>query len=199
MVWLLYITLLALGLAIPPGSVDDSLAGVLVTFFGLVAAGVIPAMSLLVGNVMSPARSVASIISLKASLDVLLKQLGLMLVAVIAGGLFVIVLSFDLPRLPISISDLNQAAPRLASFIVDLPERFLQALTLVSLFHAVDRMRVVKHTFKIVLHAQFQLALEEARRRIEDRAPSTAAVAEAFPTPDRFGKRVVYMPVDPKD
>jgi len=187
-----HIAVFTVGLLIPARSIDDGLAALLVTFFGLVAAGTIPAMSLLSGSVMSPTRSVARLITLKASLDTLLRQLSGMLYASILGAVAVIVLVFGVPSLPIGWLPVPDYLSWLMVFAADFPERALQALVLLALFVAGDRIRVIKLTFKMALKARFELALEEARRRTDENAPSAEDVSEAFSTPPGFGAKVPF-------
>ena len=47
-----------IGTLIPAGTLENGLDSLIVTFFGLLAAGIIPAISLLVANTLSSALSV---------------------------------------------------------------------------------------------------------------------------------------------
>lgn len=177
------------GLIVPAGVIDSGLAALLVTFFGLLAAGIIPAMSLLVGGVLSPSRSVARVISLKGDLDLLLQRLAGTLATIIVGALTVMLVSTGQFTLTIPHETLAPIPSIVREGLSTLPNRLLQASSFLCLFLSLDRLRVVNEAFKAALNARFELTLEEAQRELRDRAPTAADVASAFPTQSGFGSR----------
>lgn len=177
-------------LFIEPAAVGVGGASMVITFFGLLAAGIVPAMSLLVGVQTSPTKSVVRLNNLKASLTDTLWRLGGVLATVILGS-FAIIFSqmpFPSPAVPAEVLD---ALPSHIHGLLNSPlQRLFLAVACVCLFLSLDRLRIVFSTFKAVLNARFEIAVEEAGRTLTEKAESSVSIEAVFPQSPKFGRRV---------
>jgi len=177
------------GLALPLGSVSGAKGGLLVTFFGLMAAGIIPAMSLLVANTLSPSFSVKRLDELESEVSVLLSKLGQTLGFVIAGSVLVIVAQFDMPVLPPRIFDLT-----IPEWVRPIAEQLVQAGAFACFIFALDRLRVVNSAFTSVFRQRYEIARKEGEARTKRNGRQLGGAREYFPKPDHFGETVEISP-----
>lgn len=205
--------LLLVGVQFGTGLLDGAGASIVVTFFGLLAAAILPALSLLAANTIAPGFSVAKVKALKSKLDALISQLVDVLWMLLIAGLAVIFLQFDLPTIGQKsgwswISKLEAMVPArfvwlpdyVATILNELPERALQAIAFTCFMLCLDRMRVVPAAFRQVLNASFELAITDSKKRLEMAAPRREEVETAFPTSSSFGERVeIVSEPDPVD
>ena len=180
----------AVGFALPTTLVTDAVASLLMTFFGLMSAAVLAALSLLVGNVMSSALTVAKLIALKAELDALVSRLAAMLAVLVIGSFLVVILNIGLPGLPYDLIARLPEVEWLRDIASGAPQKSLQGGVMVCLGYAADRVTSVSQAFRKVLQAQFELALADSRKRVEKSAPDRETIRATFPTSDTFGERV---------
>lgn len=188
---LLFASLFAIGLMFPIGSLDTELAALCATVFGLIAAGIFPAVSLLVGAPIPSSFSVQKIDEFEAATETLASRLLAALGLILIGGIAILASSFDLPTL----AGLETMIPKLpasvAAWLEYLPERVIQATTFATLVMSIDRLRVVASAFLQVRKLRFEIARLSARERLADAgANSCASVASNFATDPEFGRRV---------
>lgn len=177
------------GLALPLGSMSDAKGGLLVAFFGLMAAGIIPAMSLLVANTLSPSFSVKRLDELKREVGRLLAKLGQTLGFVIAGSVLVIVAQFDLPVLPPRLFDL--AVP---DWVRPIAERMVQAGAFSCFIVALDRLRVVNAAFSSVFRQRYEIARKDSEVRTKGNVRRIGTAKEFFQKKDQFGETIEISP-----
>ena len=151
----------ALGYLIPVGTLDATVAILVVTFFGLLAAGIIPAVSLLVSVQMPTVYSVARVDEVDREFGHLTRRLIKTFGLILAGTTITIAHMAGLP------DGLEQAALRLLEFTGDpvvLPqsafERLSQALVVAALMLSFDQLRVVGTAFQKVRQLQVAVAKE---------------------------------------
>lgn len=177
---LLLLAAAAGGAALPIGSLDGEVSRLLITFLGLVAASVLPTVTLILGAMTSSGRSVKALDELRhesqAGMDALFLLLGCVGVAVVA-------------LLSLSLSPL--AFLNVVPFFNDqvLP-RVGQALTLMSSTLIVARAGIIPAILRRALNIRHGIAVEEARRKTMENAPGPSEIKKAFATHPDFGKSV---------
>ncbi len=174
------------GAILPAGVLDDALSGMLVTFFGLLSAGLIPAMSLLVSMSYPASYSVARIRSLDDQVGVVLERMKATLAMYVAGTVLVLVSQVGLPvwTFSVPLSDGKSLT------VEDCLGRLLAGAILACLFVSLDRLRLYVVAFRQVRQLRLDLAVEEARGRLKSQAPDAAAVRNLFPTGPNHGAKV---------
>lgn len=179
------------GLALPTDVLSGGTEGLLVTFFGLMAAGIIPAMSLLVANTLSPSFSVKRLDELKIEVSGLLAKLGQTLGFIVAGACLVIVAQLDLPQLPSELFDRPVAV-----WVQNFPERVIQSGSFMFFIVALDRLRVVQSAFLSVFNQRFEIVRKESEARTRGNARELGTPKTYFPKEKGFG---AAMKVTPKE
>lgn len=168
------------GLAMSPGVITGDTGRMLVTFLGLVSASILPTISLLVNSMSAAGRSVLAIDELNAELQAAMDALFLLFgcVAVVVGAL--VALSTPPPPLLVKVPYLtSEALPRIGQAVVVV----FSALTLV-------RVGQIPAILRRSLAVRHKIAVEEARRKTLEKAPTSEEVKSAFATHPDFGKTV---------
>lgn len=170
---------------LPTDLLSEESAVLIVTFFGLVAAGLLPAMSLVVGDTLTGARSVAKLLTLKQDIDDLLRQMLRLLAILMVGAIVTVLKLLEWPAFPDVIRGMQ-----VPDWADEVPARVVQAAIFVCVLLSLNRTRVIAVAFKTVLNARFEMALADSRQRLEEKTPSSDDVASTFKTPEGFGAKV---------
>lgn len=189
MIRLVVIPAFLVGLALPLGAISDAKGALVVTFFGLMAAGIIPAMALLAANTLSPAFTVKRLDELLKEVSRLLEKLGQTLRFVILGSVFVIIAQFDLPSLPPKLLGLD-----IPDTIRPVTYRLVQAVSFVCFIVALDRLRLVLVAFSSVLRQRYEIARKDSIVRTKENFDRVGTGKEMFAKPDQFGEPVKVFP-----
>lgn len=170
----------AAGAALTPGTISGDGSRMLVTFLGLFSASLLPTITLLVNGMTASGRSVQAIENLdteiRAAMDALLFMFGC--IAIAFAGLMA--LSIESPRV------LKQL-PLLTSEV--LP-RGGQAVVVSGVIAIVARAGQIPAILRRALAMRKEIAIEEARRKLMDKAPDAAAIRASFSNHPDFGKVV---------
>ena len=173
------------GGALSPGVITGDTGHMLATFLGLVSASILPTISLLVNSMASSGRSVLAINELndelQAAMDVLFLLFGCIAVVVAALVSLATPAPVYLAGVPI-VAD--QILPRAGQGIVLL----FSAATLLRVGHLPAILRRS-------LSVRHKIAVEEARRKTIEKAPTSDEARAAFPTHPEFGKTVMLEDV----
>lgn len=178
---------------LPVGTFDGDTGRILTIFLGLVSASILPTVSMMVGIMSGTGRSVAGIDQLNAELrdtiDILVAILGFVLVAVLG----LLLGTINLPDMQVPLLNtrysigLDQVFLRLTNLMVGL------AIAL-----ALSKFGRVPSSFRRALEIRHQIAVEEAKRRIDENAPSDASVSSMFATSPGFGQSKKVVGVEAK-
>lgn len=190
MIWGLALVVFVGGWFIPPGTLDGNLGTLVVTFFGLVSAGILPAISLLVGNTLSSSLSVRKLDELKAGLDSLMRKLLETLGFLVIGAVLIMVQEVGLPNLPKQVFEVD-----VPGWLQEAPIRVVQAGVLACFFVGMDRIRLVASAFRRVLTERYELARADSVERIRKNAGSIGEVRNLFPKTSNFGNTVVVSEI----
>lgn len=168
------------GLAISPGTITGDAGRMLVTFLGLVSASVLPTISLLVSSMTASGRSVLALDELAAELEAAMDAMFLLFgcVAVVVGAL--VALTIPPPSLLTKIPYLtSEILPRSGQMVV-------------IAFSAITLLRVgqVPAILRRSLSIRHKIAVDEARRKTLEKAPTSAATKAYFKNHPDFGKTV---------
>ena len=168
------------GGALNPGAISADVGRVLVTFLGLVAASILPTITLLINSMTLSARSVYSIDrldeELRAAMDALFLLFGAICLTVIA-----------LVALAIPSPAVFDYIPYLSSQILPRGGQAIVGGTTALVFWRVGQIPgILRRTLKV----RHQAAVEEARLKLSGNAPEAGAMRKAFATHPDFGKSV---------
>lgn len=176
------------GGALPPDTLSGDAGRLLVTFLGLVAASILPTISLILGSMTASGRSVHRLNKLRdelaAAMDALFLLFGLVGVSVLG------LLSLTIP------------VPELLAKLPFVPaglERFGQALVTAVSVLIVIRSGQVPGILRRSLVIRHEIAVDEARRETLENAPTSPAMREAFPTHPEFGRTVRLADIRERD
>ena len=193
--------LFLVGLSFDGDTLSDAVAGLVVTFFGLLAAAILTALSLLVANTISPGLSVSKTQELNNKLVSLVGKLVTVLGLLLMGATAAIIHRIGLPDLGKPTSwvwyfNMMNLHPNIAfafewvsECVNELPSRSAQSLVFVAFVLCLDRMRIVPTAFRRVLNASYNLAITDSQRRLKLAAPTDDDLRSAFPTPPNHGER----------
>lgn len=177
--WLAGAAALAAGGALPPGTLSGDAGRLLVTFLGLVGASILPTISLVLGSMTTSGRSVQGLDKLRdelaAAMDALLLIFGLVGVSVVG------LLSLAVPT-----PDALAEVPYLSGAL----ERSGHALVAAVSVLIVMRSGQVPGILRRSLTIRHEIAVEDARRKTLENAPTPIVIREAFSTHLEFGKTV---------
>lgn len=185
---LLPLVCMIVGVLLPPGMLTDGMRSLLVMFFGLMATGILPAMSLLLGAPFPSRYTVARVQEMDDKLGKLLDKLMSTLKLLIAGGALVLVSQFGIGQV-----EFLTGIELLDAVIADAPDRLLQAAVFTCLIIALDRLRVVGFAFQVVRQVRRDMALDDALKRLDTSAMSEDDVRKAFPTTPGHGAKVALL------
>lgn len=165
------------GAALPSATFGGDSARLLITFLGLVSAGILPTVSLVIGLMASSGRSVQAVNELKtelqAAIEALLALFGFGVLAVAA----LLVLSLPLHAW-------GDGLP----YIAEGTRLFAQGTVCGASTLIVFRAGQVSAILRRSLEIKHKIAVDEAKRETSDNAPSAKAVRDAFPTHPDYGR-----------
>ena len=175
-----------LAAALPAGALGGDTGRTVTTFLGLLSASILPSITLIVGSMSSSGRSVRAISELH---DEMVETIGglwsiLKWVAFAVVGLAIagINLPLELPDAilklhPDYVQSVGRSVPRIGQFIVGLATSM-----------AVWRFLNVPKSLRRSLDLRKHIAIDEARRKIGEKAPNANAVHNMFGTRAGFGE-----------
>jgi hypothetical protein len=181
------------GVFIPPSTLSDELGTLLITFFGIMSAGVIPAISLLVSSTLSSSLSVKKLDDLKVETETLVRKLVETLAFLVIGAILIMADQMGIPKLPSSIGTFT-----MPSWFPSAAERSVQSGVLVSFLIGLDRLRLVGSSFKRVLNERYQLSRADSELRIKRNGASVGNAEDYFSKSTNFGEEV-KVPADPAE
>lgn len=166
-----------------PGTIAGDASRTLATFLGLFSASVLPTVSLLINGMTASGRSVLALDRLEAELQAALDAMFLLFgcVALVMAALFT--LSISPPAILLRV-------PFLASEV--LP-RFGQAVVVCFTSVIVLRVGMLPAILRRALSLRHSIAVDEAKRKNAEKAPTSDDLMKAFSTHEDFGKSI---PVD---
>lgn len=171
---------MAAGAAFTPGAITSDAGRMLVIFLGLVSASILPTISLLINNMTASGRSVLSLNKLQGELQAAMDSLFLLFgctgVAVWALMSLAIVPPVLLERVPYLVTDI---LPRLGQMFIVGP------VALVLL-----RAGQIPAILRRSLSVRHEIAVEEAKRKLAEKAPGAESVRQSFASHPDFGKTV---------
>lgn len=169
------------GAALPAGSLAGDVGRTLMTFLGLIAASILPTVSLLVNSMGSNGRTVAEVQRLdaevRAAMDALFLLFGCAAAAV--GGLTI--LSLEAP-------EILRRVPYLIEF--GIPARLGQAVVMMAVSMLVTRTGQIPAILRRSLTVRTEIAIDEARRKLQEKVPPGPTIRETFSTQPEFGRVV---------
>lgn len=187
------------GLCLPAGAMAGEAGRLLTTFMGFFTAGVLPTISILIGSLTASGRSVKALNDVREELRSAISALiGLL---VIAGTTVASMLLLSLPMTPAPImltsgqdqvwlQHLPGVSATALGFTLDLAEltnRLGQGLVAgLAILFAVKAMMVPRALYS-ALDSKHKLAIEEARRAVDERAPKAPEIKKAFSGGSEFG------------
>lgn len=170
----------AAGAALPPETISGDASRMLVTFLGLFSASLLPTITLLVNGMTSGGRSVQAIENLNRELEAALNALFLLFGCTAIAFAALMALSIKPPTLLSRIPLLTeQILPRMGVAIV-----------VGSVTAIVSRAGQIPAILRRALAMRKDIAVEEARRKLTEKAPDTKTVRSTFTTHADFGKVV---------
>lgn len=174
---------LAFGAALPTGILSHGDAGrLLVTFLGLVAAGILPTVSLILTSMTASGRSVHRLSQLKHELESCVSALFVLfgLICLSVGQLLLL-------SLPVT-EMVQQWLPlfTLPKFV----DRIGQAIVFGLLGFVLLRAFLIPAIVQRSLAIRAEIAIEEAQRRTKENAPGHGEIAATFKTKSGFGDQI---------
>jgi hypothetical protein len=169
---------IGVGSALNPGAISAEAGRVLITFLGLVAASILPTVTLLINSMTPNGRSVLTINKLEAELGLAMDALFLLF-----GGIGIVVMA--LVALAIPSPSFVSDVPYLAS---DVLPRSGQAIVVGATALILWRVGQIPAILRRTLTVRHEGALEEARLKLAANAPEPGAMRKAFATHPDFGK-----------
>lgn len=183
------IAALAAGAILPPALLIGDASRMLVTFLGLVAASILPTVSLVIGSLSSTGRSVQKIDELFHELSRAVRML-FSILGCIAMAVMLLAMIAILPDIPWTI-------PWGAITVPDAARRGLQALALLCAAAAAVEAVIIPRILMRILAIKRDIAVYEARKALTDAAPREADIRQIFTTKDGFGSSVPVERVRP--
>jgi hypothetical protein len=170
----------AAGAAMTPGAVSGDAGRVLATFLGLLSAGLLPTVTLLVNSMTSGGRSVQEIERLEHELNAAIDVLFLLFGCVVLSIGALVSLAVQPPVF------LNRV-PHLTTEI--LP-RVGQALLVGPTFFVIWKAGTIPAAMRKALEIKREIAVDEARSKINEKALSHEALRQGYATTENFGRSV---------
>ena len=111
-------------------------------------------------------------------------------ITAILGSFAIIFSQMPFPSPTVPAEALNALPSHIHGLFNSPLQRLFLAVACVCLFLSLDRLRIVFSTFKAVLNARFEIAVEEAGRTLTEKAEGEVSIEVAFPQSPKFGRRV---------
>jgi len=179
----------AAGAALAPGAISGNARSMLITFLGLVSASILPTISLLVNSMTASGRSVHAInkleVELQAAMDELFFLFGCVAVAVAA----LVALAIEPPAW----------LARVPYLTTEVLPRVGQALVVTAASMILLRAGQIPAVLRRSLAVRHEIAVAEARRKLEENAPEPGAMRQAFANHPDFGKVVTLQELQGRD
>lgn len=169
---------------LPLGFLGGDTGRVLVTFLGLMSASILPTISLLVGSMSANGRSVKGIDELHKELGEIVSVLWAIFGLVAVSVLALFIGTIELPRLALPVFGTAYAVS-----VDTLIYRVAQGIVGGASALALSRFGVVPTSFFRALQIRREIAVDEARRRIQESAPTSQDLHSSFPTLSGFGAK----------
>lgn len=164
---------------------DNNLGSLLVTFFGILSAGIIPALSLLVSSTLSSSLSVLRLDELHSAVASLVGKLLQTLAYLVVGAAAIFVSEVGVPKLPSNVGEWL-----VPTELIDAPERLIQALVFTAFVIGVDRLRLVAAAFKAVLQRKYELTKLDSEKRVKINSGRVGSPEAYFAKSGDFGAEV---------
>jgi hypothetical protein len=165
--------------ALPQGSLVGEPGRLLITFLGLVAASILPTVSLILQSMTASGRSVLRITELQKELRSAVDTLFVLFALAAAAVLVLLALSMRTPE-PL----------RVVSWLPAVLERSGQAIVGFLTMTVLVRSGRIPGIIRRSLDIRGQIAIDEARRKTVEKAPKAGQVSERFQTRAGFGQTV---------
>lgn len=173
------------GAVVPHGAIVSDAGRLLVIFTGLIAASVLPTISLMIANMSSTGRSTRSIAELRSEIDRIVSALLFVFGCACMVVMTLIGLTVDITAGPSVIS--QGTGP---SYLAWGIRSVLQAALFASLAVLVNRSLIIPKAIRRSLELKTEIAIAEATRRLNENAPGIGATAQHFKKKENFGRTI---------
>lgn len=187
------------GVLLPAGALGSDASRLLTTFMGFFTAGVLPTISILIGSVNAAGRSVKALGEVFTEIKKVVAALFNLLT--LAGATVLVMLLMSMPFGPISILVPTGSTGQWVSYLpsttvsaegatidlVALANRFGQVVVCALVAFFVFKAFALPAALYAALNSKEQLAVDEARRSLEDKAPKPSDVKKGFGSGIEFG------------
>lgn len=177
-----------IGFLLPTEVLSSGMQSLLITFFGLLSAGLIPAITLLLTAPVPTSYSVAHLEQLEAKTEALLDGLISTLKVILIGGVATLIAGAGVSKISFLPGDLP-----LGHIIEQAPHRFLQAVVFSCFVIGLDRLRIFVAALRTARALRRDYALDEARRHLAQTAPTSDDVKAMFKRHPAFGATVTVL------
>jgi hypothetical protein len=171
---------LAAGTAMSPGAVSGDAGRVLATFLGLLSAGLLPTVTLLINSMTAGGRSVQEIErleeELRAATDILFLLFGC--IALSIGAL--VSLAIQPPSF----------LTRIPHLTTEILPRIGQALVVGPAFFVIWKAGTIPAVMRKALEIKREIAIDEAKSKVNEKAPSRESLRQGYATQEDFGRVV---------
>lgn len=185
MIWLVFGIAFVLALGLPPNTLDGMVGAMVITFFGLLAAGFVSAISLLVSASLSGTYTVKRLEKVKNEVEHLCRLIISTISFIIAGGVFSVV-AVIIGRYKGAVFCVSHDYCFDICMVVN---RITQALIVSCLVISLDRMRLIRVAFFKSLEEKYKAAEDAAKLRVDENL-SSIEIKSAFKRSGDFGKVV---------
>lgn len=183
------VALLIGGAALTPGTIAGDPGRVLATFLGLFSASILPTVSLLVNSMTASGRSVQSLNKLHAELNAAMDALFFLFGCVAIAIAALVSLSIEPAAFMIKIPYLT----------TEILPRIGQAFVVTATGMVVLRAGQIPGILRRSLAARHEIALGEAKSKLEGNAPAAGETRQVFATHPDFGKVVSLQDLQPPE
>lgn len=166
----------------PVGVISQASTQLIVTFFGLVAASILPTVTLLLNSMTANGRSVKHLNDLRDELQSGVNALFTIFLFVCAAVIALAFYSAPLPKWPIP---LPGELPDIS--LAEVAKRVAQGLVAVFAIMTIVGARKIPQTVQRALELRAEIAVLEAQRATRENAPKKGETAEGFKTKPGFG------------
>lgn len=188
-----------IGFALPSGAIGAEASRLLTTFMGFFTAGVLPTISILIGTVTSSGRSVKALNDvhgeIRTAIEALISLLKLagttvammFLLSIVHGPYPVLVAAESiaawLSYIPTAVVSAQGTTIDLAGLVLRVGQGVVVCLALAFTLKATTLPKALY----AALQSKHQLAIEEARRSLDEKAPKAPEIKRAFAGGVEFG------------